>query len=112
MSDYKKFEDKFSEQGQKEFYSKMKKMKNHLENISNSETKKNIEKNISEIISSYENMKTYYFECLEHDKKIEELKEKNRDLAQKIFNGKIQYLKKTGFMYRDGFDEKFGLSNN
>jgi hypothetical protein len=109
---YKKFEDKFSEEGQKEFYSKIESMKNHLKKISDFETKKNIEKNISNLISSYEKTKKYYFDCIEYEKKIKKLKEKNKNLVKKIFEEKIKYLEKTGFMHIDEFDKKFGLSKN
>jgi hypothetical protein len=109
---YKKFKDKFSEEGQKEFYSKIESMKNHLENVSNFEIKNNIEKNISSIVSSYEKMKKYYFECLEHEKKIKEKTMLGEKLGFELFNKKMEYLKKTGFMHGGEFDKKFGLSNN
>jgi hypothetical protein len=50
---YKKFEHQFSEDGELEFYAKIEKMKNELKFI-NANAKENVQKNIENMVNSYE----------------------------------------------------------
>ncbi len=109
---YKKFKDKFTEDGEIEFYLKIERMKKDAKNVSSPAIKKSLEENISSMISSYENMKKYYNQCLEYEEKIKMERKKSKELAPKIFKAKMDFIKNKGYMFKSESDEKFGLSKN
>jgi hypothetical protein len=57
-------------------------------------------------------MKKYYARCVESENKIKKSNSLNKKLSIEIFNQKMKFIQKSGFMYRDDFDKEFGLSNN
>ena len=109
---YKKFAEFYSVEGQKKFYSKIKKMRKDLEGIANIEIKKSIQENIEKQIKSYERGKINYLDCVISEKKIKESNNLNKKLGIELFNKKIKFLEKAGFMYRDSSDDKFQLPKN